>query len=232
MTVETSNKGSVPENFTVTAYYDSTIIASREITNLGPGARLSTSFSWVTEIVDLGFHTIKAAVSILPEETSIEDNTMTYGSVIVVDETPPIWSSGTTLLVSGVTPTSVILSWAAGHDNIGIAKYTIYQGPSVLAIVPANVRSYNVTGLTPGTKYAFRVEAGDEARNWSTDGPSTIVTTASAPQGAPSLTSPFWQQYWYLIALGVGATVLAVTLLVRNARRNLRVGPDPTSVRP
>jgi beta propeller repeat protein len=38
-------------------------------------------------------------------------------------------------------------------------------------------KKFTVTGLEPETDYKFRIEAGDDAGNWSTDGPSATFST-------------------------------------------------------
>ncbi len=224
ITVESTNQGSVRENFTVTAYYDNTPIASKEIINLDPGAGLSTSFSWITENVEIGPHTIRALVGTVLGETIVEDNAVTYGNVLVVDGSPPTWPSGSTLSASSTGQTSVTISWPAANDNTRVTAYRVYEGSMLLATISGNVLSFNVTGLTPGTTYTFAVEASDENDNRSPNGPSTIVTTVSRSQSSPSQAPPFWNQYWYLIAAGGAASVVAAVMLVRNLRHSRRAG--------
>lgn len=74
-------------------------------------------------------------------------------------------------------------------DDVGVNEYMIlkglesqvtvtngvYSGLDVLTTVPGNILQYHVTGLMSG-KYIFKVEAGDKAGNWSSDGPAASVT--------------------------------------------------------
>ncbi|MGH8875641.1 MAG: S-layer homology domain-containing protein, partial [Acidimicrobiia bacterium] len=53
-----------------------------------------------------------------------------------------------------------------------------YQNGTLLATVSGSTTSYAVSSLEPATSYTFGVEAGDAAGNWSTSGPSVVVTTA------------------------------------------------------
>ncbi|MDF9409601.1 fibronectin type III domain-containing protein [Pelotomaculum isophthalicicum JI] len=80
------------------------------------------------------------------------------------------------ITISNLYPTGVILSWTAATDNVGVASYTVYRDGTLLGTV--NGTSYNVTDLTPNTSYTFKVEAGDMAGNFSTNGPSVMVTTS------------------------------------------------------
>ncbi len=98
------------------------------------------------------------------------------------DTTAPNWPGGGTLSADNVDDESLTLTWPGAADNIGITGYRIYKD-SVLIVDNYGSTSYNVTGLTAGTAYTFKVEAGDAAGNWSTNGPSATVTTAE-----PSLT--------------------------------------------
>ena len=91
------------------------------------------------------------------------------------DDDPPSWS-GATLTTSNVTGTSVDLSWDGATDASSTIFYKIYQDGSSVKEVE-NITQVQITGLTPETPYSFKIEAGDEAGNWSSDGPSANITT-------------------------------------------------------
>jgi YD repeat-containing protein len=63
------------------------------------------------------------------------------------------------------TTTSVTLTWDASQDNVGVAGYEVYQG-TVLVEKVADV-TYTITGLEPGTEYAFTIKAYDKYGNVS-----------------------------------------------------------------
>ncbi|MDD3652584.1 MAG: Ig-like domain-containing protein [Desulfotomaculaceae bacterium] len=92
------------------------------------------------------------------------------------DTTAPVWTDGS-LTASDVSLTGLTLSWNAASDNIGVTEYKVYQDGVVIDTVSSDIRTYNVAGLTAGTEYTFKVEAGDANGNWSTDGPSVTATT-------------------------------------------------------
>ncbi|HHV71592.1 MAG TPA: hypothetical protein GXX38_03135 [Clostridia bacterium] len=77
--------------------------------------------------------------------------------------------------------TSLTLEWDFAWDNKEVTAYRIYQDGNLIATVDGDINQYNVTGLSPSTEYTFKVEAGDEAGNWTTDGPSTTAITLSLP---------------------------------------------------
>ncbi len=99
-------------------------------------------------------------------------------------EAPTVPSS---LVSSGVTETSVSLSWAASTDNVGVTEYDIYRNGSLLS--SSSNTTYSVTGLTASTAYAFYIKAKDAAENISGASntinvtTSEIVTTYCSSQG-------------------------------------------------
>ena len=89
----------------------------------------------------------------------------------------------TNLSVTGVTTSSVALSWTASSDNVGVTAYDVYQGTNLLGEVTATTA--NVTGLAEGTTYQFFVRAKDEAGNISASSNTVSATTdtTSGPVG-------------------------------------------------
>jgi hypothetical protein len=87
------------------------------------------------------------------------------------------------LAASGLTPTSLTLSWTASSDNVSVAGYRIYSGGSLIASTSAT--SLAIGGLAAATSYAFTVAAYDAAGNVSTPSAALPVTTP-APPPAPA----------------------------------------------
>ncbi|GAA4834900.1 hypothetical protein GCM10023310_10490 [Paenibacillus vulneris] len=110
-------------------------------------------------------------------------STEVFGNLTLIgrtaaDTTPPTWAQGSRLEESNVTSTGLTLTWTAAEDVSGVAGYRIFNGVDAEPIpVSGAVYSYPVTGLMPNTSYTFKVEAGDTAGNWSTNGPSKSVRT-------------------------------------------------------
>lgn len=83
------------------------------------------------------------------------------------------------LSASGVTATTVTLSWTESTDNVGVAGYWIYiNGTDRQAVADTTA---SVTGLLPETEYTFTVTAFDAAGNESAPGDPLSVTTLPAP---------------------------------------------------
>ena len=85
------------------------------------------------------------------------------------------WPAASALTAADITESSAMLSWTAVPNT---SYYKVYRDGVELATVNRSATSYQVTGLTPETRYAFKVEAGDAAGVWTSDGPSVTVTTA------------------------------------------------------
>ena len=104
------------------------------------------------------------------------------------DNQVPTWPSGSSLKAANVTQTGLTLSWTTAEDNTAVTGYKIYQGSTCLSSISNSTLTYSVSGLNAGTQYTFRVQAGDAAGNWSTDGPNVSLTTAvpiTTPQQPP-----------------------------------------------
>ncbi|MBW7453483.1 fibronectin type III domain-containing protein [Paenibacillus sepulcri] len=87
------------------------------------------------------------------------------------------------LKVSGVTATSVNLTWTASIDNVGVTGYEIYKGTTLVGTSASN--NYTVTGLNANTSYTFTVKAKDAEGNVS--GASNVITVTTLPLFIPSI---------------------------------------------
>ena len=80
------------------------------------------------------------------------------------------------VLVTAVSSSTVTLSWNPSFDNVGVTGYKVYvNGTSPISV--GNVTSYQVTGLTQLTTYAFNITAFDAAGNESQFSQTVLETT-------------------------------------------------------
>ncbi|MEH7222952.1 leucine-rich repeat domain-containing protein, partial [Bacillus sp. JJ1566] len=98
----------------------------------------------------------------------------------VEDTVIPEWPVGAALQPANISDTTVSLSWTTATDDIKITNYRIYQNDTLLTTVSGSTTTYSIYGLEPETTYQFKVEAGDAAGNWTSNGPSTEITTTPA----------------------------------------------------
>ncbi|WP_054027568.1 glycoside hydrolase family 2 [Bacillus sp. FJAT-28004] len=136
-------------------------------------------------------YTVKASKNGYTEQSKngdvIADKTTTLDfnleTAATTDTTAPTWSKDAKLSASNVGKTSLKLTWTAASDDTAVTGYKVYKDGHVLATLAGDMVSYNVTGLLSDKAYTFKVEAGDEARNWSVDGPSVRITTEADSSG-------------------------------------------------
>jgi len=90
------------------------------------------------------------------------------------------------LASSNISSNSFTLSWTASSDNVGVTGYDVYQDG--IKINPSNITgtSYNVTGLTANTTYAYFVKAKDAVGN-STNSATLNVTSDLGDIFPPSI---------------------------------------------
>jgi chitodextrinase len=92
--------------------------------------------------------------------------------------------------VTGVTTTSVSLSWSSSTDGgSGVAGYIIYRGAVPIGAVSDSTTSFTDVGLLGSTTYGYRIVAFDVARNYSSYSSTSNATTATALSATASSTS-------------------------------------------
>ncbi|MFF7145193.1 glycosyl hydrolase family 18 protein [Streptomyces nodosus] len=112
--------------------------------SLAPGASVSFGFN--------------GAGSGSPSNCKLNGGSCDGGSTVPGDNPP---SAPGTPTASGVTDTSVKLSWGAATDDKGVQNYDVLRDGAKVATVTTT--SYTDTGLTPGTDYSYSVQARDTA---------------------------------------------------------------------
>jgi len=128
-------------------------------------------------------YTVKAVDSF---GSSASSSTASATTLTPADTLAP--SAPTGLSASGVTSSSVALSWNPSTDNVAVTGYDVYAGSSKVA--SSSITSVTVSGLSPGTPYTFTVRARDAAGNISPASSGLTVTTINPvdvdPPSAPA----------------------------------------------
>ncbi|CAM4403433.1 glycoside hydrolase family 18 protein [Paenibacillus tarimensis] len=87
------------------------------------------------------------------------------------------------LQLTGVTDTTVSLSWRPSTDNVGVIGYWVYQGTALIATTKNT--AFTAAGLLPSKAYSFSVKAVDAAGNVSGASNRVSVTTLSGAVSEP-----------------------------------------------
>ncbi len=132
------------------------------------------------------------------------------------DYTPP--STPTGLQVTGVTASSVSLSWSASTDNVAVTGYNIYRGTTLVGT--SSGTTYTDSGLTSGTAYTYSVAAYDAAGNVSAKSTAVSATTSSASSGGNCLASMHIDTSW---TGGFNATVTVTNTSTTTATKTWKV---------
>ncbi|WP_439657457.1 cellulose binding domain-containing protein [Lentzea sp. HUAS TT2] len=111
----------------------------------------------------------------LPTNCTINGVACGGGTTPPTDTQAPTVPAG--LRSTGVTSSSVSLTWTASTDNVGVTGYDVLLGNAVSTTVTGATAT--VSGLSPATAYAFSVRAKDAAGN--TSAASTAVTATTSP---------------------------------------------------
>lgn len=169
--------GTGEQAITVTdAVYTETVtgaVYSYQVTGLQPG----TTYSFKVEAGDTGGN------------WSADGPSVPATTLSAADTAPPVWPEGSMFDASKITASGLTLTWTQAEDDTGVTGYRIYKGSEEIAALPGKELRYEVTGLAAGTEYHFSVQAGDEAGNWSKNGPALSVTTLK-DSGGPSEPTP------------------------------------------
>ncbi len=103
---------------------------------------------------------------------------------VVQDTTPP---SAPTWISLTATTSSVVLSWNAASDNVGVVGYYIYKnGVQIPFTTPLTATTYTDSGLLPGMVLTYKVGAYDASGNSTFSDARTISTLSDiTPPSTP-----------------------------------------------
>jgi chitodextrinase/glucose/arabinose dehydrogenase len=176
-------------NLTWTASTDNVGVAGYDVyqgtTLLGATASLTYAVGGLLAGTTYSF-TVKARDA--AGNASVASPTLTVTTAQVADTQAP--TAPTDLTSSNVGQTGLSLNWTASTDNVGVTGYEIYRGTDKIGESTTN--SFNVTGLTASTAYAFTVKAKDAAGNVSPASSTHSVTTTACQPTVAYLSDLTW----------------------------------------
>lgn len=94
-------------------------------------------------------------------------------------------SAPTALSSNNITTNSLVLSWNASTDNVGVTGYEVFQNSVSIGNTPNT--SFSVGGLSPNTTYTFNVRAFDSSNNFSALSADFNATTLSSGGNATDI---------------------------------------------
>jgi chitodextrinase len=93
-------------------------------------------------------------------------------------------TAATNFVATAPSASQVSLSWTAATDNVGVTKYVLTRGSTVVTL--GSVTSYTDNTVSASTSYTYSLVAYDAAGNASTAVTATITTPAPTCSGNPS----------------------------------------------
>ena len=149
------------------------------------GSGTATTYT-VTGLVCGTSYTLSVDAADAAGNRSAKASVVTSTSACPADTTPP--SLPTNQQVSS-TQTTILMTWGAATDNVGIAGYRAWLNGAVAGTTTS--LSYTYTGLQCGTTYTVALEAYDAAGNVSNRAMATgPVTTAACAGDTQAPTTP------------------------------------------
>ncbi|HBN08768.1 MAG TPA: hypothetical protein DD435_09010 [Cyanobacteria bacterium UBA8530] len=145
------------------------------------GSRMAIAQSGNNTLEDLTSNTTQGEY-LVSWLNSLDGQDDLYAQRLGLDEgsVPSMWPLESSITVDHAGLRCLTLDWspAIGAE----AGYRLYQGGKLIASLATTSGSYTVSGLRPNTAYTFKIEAGNQAGIWSTDGPSIEARTLSICQ--------------------------------------------------
>lgn len=136
--VTVKNKGSTPETFYVTVYYDNAAVNKELVTNLQSSVESELSFEWNTTGVSPSTYTISAVAGPVEGETQTADNTFVDGTVTILSASPQLPSEWlfffAIVLIAGIAGV-ILLFFIFAMDRIHRRRprpaYTVIAHPHI-----------------------------------------------------------------------------------------------------
>ncbi len=130
--VTVRNKGSVPESFNVTVYYNDTIVETERVGNLTEGSDAALTIRWNTTGLPLGIYIIKAEASVVEGEVNNEDNVFVYGAVMLYAK--PVVEIRPQEIQAKAEQDFEIEVWIVNATNLNHFEFNMSHNPSLLYV--------------------------------------------------------------------------------------------------
>jgi chitodextrinase/C1A family cysteine protease len=179
-TISAIGGGEITSNGGATITASGIVYSTSQNPTLSSGSVLSTSPVTTTGSYSLTMSGLSENTTYYVRAYATNSAGTSYGSQVsfITSSNPDTEAptAPTNLASSDVSSTSVMLSWSASTDNVGVSVYNVYQDGTLLGTT-ANT-SFSVSGLSASTTYSFYVTAEDASGNVSSASSSINVTTS------------------------------------------------------
>ena len=130
------------------------------------GLATNTTYSYTVAAVD-------AAGNASAQTTAVT------GKTLAVDTTKP--STPTGVAATAAAWNVVNVAWTASTDNVGVSRYLIYRGGTLLSVVGGTVTTLADRTTAASSAYSYTVKAADAAGNTTVASSAATVTTPVIP---------------------------------------------------
>jgi hypothetical protein len=103
----------------------------------------------------------------------------------IVETVAPVIAYGGDIVVGGVTPTSVTVTWKTNEKSTSYVEYGEGTPSRVAGGETGLQHSVTITGLTAGATYVYRVRSSDQYRNLFLSPLATFATSLANAPPAP-----------------------------------------------
>jgi serine protease len=176
-----------------------------------PVASTTTNSHTLTGLSPATTYSVAVQAGDLMENWTAVGSPTSFYTTGTADTEAPQWGGGAAIDAI-IGDDWVYLSWDDASDNVGVTAYRVVQDGSVVLTTASSYA--DVEGLTEGTTYSFRIEAGDAAGNWSSNGPVLQVTTED----------------WSLPEWPAGSQMHATNVLEDRATLSWTTATDPSGI--
>lgn len=207
--VVVKNEGTEPETFTVSCYYNETLLETKTVTNLQPNTQTTLSFLWNTSSAQPGTYFINTQASTVPGEKDTSDNACRSSNIVTV--TLPS-------LVVHIAPLDSTINLGQWVDFTSIVtggnalyRYQWYLDGSLVS--GANSSTWRLTPTAVGIHYVY-LTVTDANNNTAQSETARVLVVPPTPVGGYSVsfsrstTNTLVAVYSALLAMLGAATVL------------------------
>lgn len=207
--VVVKNEGTEPETFTVSCYYNETLLETKTVTNLQPNTQTTLSFLWNTSSAQPGTYFINTQASTVPGEKDTSDNACRSSNIVTV--TLPS-------LVVHIAPLDSTISLGQWVDFTSIVtggtalyRYQWYLDGNLVS--GANSSTWRLTPTAAGIHYVYLI-VSDANNNTAQSETARVLVVPPTPVGGYSVsfsgstTNTLVAVYSALLAMLSAATVL------------------------